>query len=86
MLRLLALLLALLRPPARAQEPAAQDVSLGVVSTESPAPGMSWRAGRGQQVPDSQVRLEPDSNVQRVMGVGSGNPDFCVCQILGVGI
>ncbi|XP_006914247.1 matrix metalloproteinase-25 [Pteropus alecto] len=30
MLRLLALLLALLQPPARAQEPAAQDVSLGV--------------------------------------------------------
>lgn len=35
MLQLLALLLALLRPPARAQEPAAQDVSLGVVSMES---------------------------------------------------
>lgn len=35
MLWLLELLLALLQPPARAQEPAAQDVSLGLVSTES---------------------------------------------------
>lgn len=32
MLRLLALLLPLLQPPARAREPSAQDVSLGVVS------------------------------------------------------
>lgn len=65
MLRLLALLLPLLQPPARAREPSAQDVSLGVVSagvrrlrpaTElregSPGPGLlgSEKAGDAFQM------------------------------------
>lgn len=46
MLRLLALLLQLLPLPALAQQPAAQDVSLGVVSAGSPG---SWDLQRGRE-------------------------------------
>lgn len=57
MLQLLALLLPLLPPPVCAPEPAAQDVSLGVVSGASPAPVIFTGVGVGGWEREARARL-----------------------------
>lgn len=67
MLQLLVLLLLLLLPPARAPEPAAQDVSLGVVSAGVLGLlGSAAGLGEASWDPWARRRLRADSNVQGV--------------------
>lgn len=78
MLRLLALLLPLLPPPARAREPSAQDVSLGVVSAGVRGLLDLQGSGRGKPGPGLPGSEEAGggSSVQRVTGDGDRGPEL----------